>query len=216
MAFVTVEKLRSGAIGAAGIPCVTMGAYLADGKAHKSRSVNFRITRLLVDLIGWPLDERTLFLVVREGTDADKGFLQIMPDPQGRRTTQPTDGQGFSLSLAVESFHHYVLNECPVSSGVVQHMIDGDALIIECPDWFRYNPLSVPQPEKPKPVAEEVVAPVAKPTFPKGKATIREARRAASFDELAEKVSANPEVMDLLNRQERRTINKKMQQHLRR
>ncbi len=211
MAFVTVEKIRSGAIGAAGVPCVTMGAYLADGKAHKSKSVNLRITRSLVDIIGWPVDGRTLFLAVREGTDADKGFLQIMPDPQGRRTTQPTDGQGFSLSLAIASLKHYVLNECPVSSSVVQHMIDGDALIIECPDWLRYNPLSVPQP-----VAKEVVAPVANATFPKGKAAILEARRAASFDELAEKVSANPEVMDLLNRQERRTINKKMQQHLRR
>ncbi len=211
MAFVTVEKIRSGAIGAAGVPCVTMGAYLADGKAHKSKSVAIRITRLLVDLIGWPIDGRTLFLVVREGTDADKGFLQIMPDPQGRRTTQPTDGQGFALTLAIASLKHYVLNECPVSSSVVQHMIDGDALIIECPDWLRYNPLSVPQP-----VAKEVVAPVANATFPKGKAAILEARRAASFDELAEKVSANPEVMDMLNRQERRTINKKMQQHLRR
>ena len=33
---------------------------------------------------------------------------------------------------------------------VVSHIIDGEAIIIESPDWLRYNPESVPKAEPPK------------------------------------------------------------------
>lgn len=145
MAFVKIERSRSGPIGVGRTPCVTMGSYLADGKRHKSKSVSFRISRALIDIIGWPIVDHTLFLSIHEGTDADKGFLQIVPDPQGRRTTQPTASQGFALAMIIDNFKHYVLNECPVSSTIVPHMIDDNALIVECPDWLRYNPQSVPE-----------------------------------------------------------------------
>ena len=38
-----------------------------------------------------------------------------------------------------------MLNECPVSSAFVTHVVDNGVLLIECPDWLRFNPLSVPQ-----------------------------------------------------------------------
>ena len=146
MAFVKVEKLRTG-IGNTDEPIVTMGAYLADGKAHKSRSINFRFTATLITQLAWPVIDRRIGMTLNEGIDADKGFLQVVYDMDGgRRTTQGEGKQGFSLGMAVEGFHHYVLNECPVSSGIVSHVIDDGALIIECPDWLRYNPASVPEP----------------------------------------------------------------------
>ena len=121
-----------------------------------------------------------------------------------------------SGGVSVTRFRHYVLNDTTqdIEPEAVEFTVDEEehTILVQCPDWLRYNPLSVPAVAKPKPVPKEVVAPVAKPTFRKAE----KPRAIASFDELAEKVSANPEVMDLLNRQERRTINKKMQQHLRR
>lgn len=155
MAFVKVEKRHTGGYNAT-VAMVTMGAYLADGKAHKGRSVNFRMTQLLIQQLGWVPVDRKLIVAINEGIDVDKGFLQITLDPNGRRISQTLEGQGFSLSATIESFHHYVLNECPVSSATVSHVIDNGALIIECPDWLRYNPTSVPQPE-PGPVPQTPV-----------------------------------------------------------
>lgn len=149
MAFVKVEKRHTGGYNNT-VAMVTMGAYLADGKVHKSRSINFRLTHLLVQQLGWEVVDRKLNVAIHEGIDADKGFLQIVLDPNGRRISQTVEGQGFSLSAIVESFKHYVLNECPMPSAPVSHVIDNGALIIECPDWLRYNPESVPQ-EAPAP-----------------------------------------------------------------
>lgn len=160
MAFVKVEKLHRGGYNGT-VAIVTMGAYLADGKAHKSRSVNFRMTQPLIQQLGWVPVERKLIVAINEGIDVDKGFLQITLDPNGRRISQTLEGQGFSLSATIESFHHYVLNECPVPSATVSHVIDNGALIIECPDWLRYNPASVPQPEpKQVPLVAAPPAPV--------------------------------------------------------
>lgn len=152
MAFTRVEKLRPGGWTLIE-PQVTMGAYLADGKKHKSKQVSFRLSRALIAQLGWAPEERKLFIAINEGSGSDKGFLQLVPDPKGRRTTlEEASNQGVTLNSIVESFKHYVLNECPVATHVVNHIVDGNALIIECPDWLRYNPLSEPQPEpKPQP-----------------------------------------------------------------
>jgi len=194
------------------------------------RSIYFAITRDVVAQVGWELtvddddgNREWIRVAVNEGSDEDAGFLLLTEDMNKGYVFGTNKGAtGFSLagSVSCTRFKHYVLNDTTmdIEPAPVEFTVDEKehSILIQCPDWLRYNPLSVPAVAKPKPVVKEVVAPVAKPTFPKGKAAILEARRAASFDELAEKVSANPEVMELLNRQERRTINKKMQQHLRR
>jgi hypothetical protein len=157
MAFTKVEKLRTGGYGIVE-PQVTMGAYLADGKKHKSKQVNFRISRTLVMQLGWEPEDNKLNILINEGSGSDKGFLQFMPDSSkdARRVTiEPDSHQGISLNTTIESFKHYVLNECPVPSEVVTHVVDGNALIIECPDWLRYNPLTEPKPE-PKPETKVV------------------------------------------------------------
>ena len=148
MAFVKVEKLRTGGRGTLA-PTVTMGAYLADGDRHKSKHVIFRLSRSLLTQLGWEFTDRTINFTVNEGTDDDKGYLQIVPSEYGRRSTVGTgEHAGLSISVAIEGFKHYVLNECPVSAAPVVYLIDDKALIIECPDWLRFNPQSVPEPEK--------------------------------------------------------------------
>jgi hypothetical protein len=155
MAFVRVEKMRVGG-NMPTDPQVTMGAYLADGKKHRSKQVGFRISRPLINQLGWKPENDKLHIAINEGSGDDAGFLQLVPDPKGRRTTiEPDTNQGIAINATADAFRHYVLNECPVSTTVVTHIVDGNALIIECPDWLRFNPLSVPQPE-PKPTPQVV------------------------------------------------------------
>ena len=192
-----------------------------------ARSIYFAITRDVLAQVGWTLtvddddggDREWVQVAVNEGSEEDAGFLLLTEDKAKGYVFGTNKGAtGFSLagSVSCTRFKHYVLNDTSIDiePAAVEFTVDEKehSILIQCPDWLRYNPLSVPAVAKPKPVPKEVVAPVAKPTFRKAE----KPRAIASFDELAEKVSANPEVMDLLNRQERRTINKKMQQHLRR
>ena len=153
MAFVQLNKSR---VVTASVqePFVTMGTYLADGKAHKGRSISFRFTHPLILQLGWELKDRKIGVGVNEGIGEDAGFLQLVNDEiHGYRGSQGSatrvrEYQGVSISVTIERFKHYVLNECPVSAHIVNHMIDNNTLIVECPDWFRFNPQSVP--EQPK------------------------------------------------------------------
>ena len=151
MAFVKVNKSKHNVT--EGNAVLTMGAYLGDGKVHKSRSVAFRFTRTLMEQLGWIRDGR-VGLAMYEGTDKDAGFLQITPEPDGYTLVVNNRGSsnstGGAISVTADRFKHYVLNECPVSTCVAQHSVDGNSLIIECPEWLRFNPESVP---KPTPVA---------------------------------------------------------------
>lgn len=163
MAFIKIDKSRSTID--SGTPLVSMGAYLADGKVHQSKSIAFRVTRKLIDDLGWKIVDNKLRIAVHEGTDTDKGFLQLVPDEKGysgSSGSKDEEGQqGISISVSVVRFKHYVLNECPVASHVVNHIVDNGSLIIECPDWFRYNLLSEPQPEpKQVPLVAAPPAPV--------------------------------------------------------
>lgn len=151
MAFVKIDKaMRASAID--DMPVVTMGAYLADGKAHKGKSITFRITRALISQLGWEIVGDKLRIGVFEGTDKDVGFLQLMPDQHGYvASCEAETKQGASISVTYDRFKHYVLNESPVPSHNVNHIVNGNALVVECPDWLRFNPQSVPKPE-PEPV----------------------------------------------------------------
>jgi hypothetical protein len=152
MAFVkTKPKLRAGR---GRTDAVSMGVYLADGKDVERKSVTFRFSSSVLDKLGWkPVDGKPFFVNVLEGTDTDTGFLQLAPDVDGYSVTGKTAApensvQSRSITVGIDRFQHYVLNEPgPVPSAPVQYVIDGDTMLIECPDWLRFNPLSVPQPE---------------------------------------------------------------------
>jgi hypothetical protein len=139
MPFIKIKKSRTGLHETE--PVMAMAAYLADGK-FKSRIVNFRFNRMLLGLLGWEVHEGRIRLAVHEGTGTDKGLLQIVPDPGGYSGTRVTDGHGIAITVSIDRFKHYVLNECPMPSNLVNYIIDDDILIIECPDWLRFNPLS--------------------------------------------------------------------------
>ncbi len=158
MAFVQVDK-RS--YNSSDNPHVTMGAYLADGQAHKSKSVAFRVSYALLQQLGWPLSGNRYKVGVFEGTGEDAGFIQLVPHPDGYVAAykeQNNSKQGVSVNVTIERFKHYILNECPVSSASVSHIVEGNTLIVECPDWLRFNPQSVaePEPEPKKNVAQFV------------------------------------------------------------
>ena len=153
MAFVRVEKLRRG-IGSMLLPIITLGAYLADGKVHKTKSIGMRFSDPLIQQLGWKLDERSMYININEGIDDDQGYLQIVQtteDIHARRITRSEKGghHGIALNMGADALKHYVLNECPVPAAPATHMIDGNALLIECPDWLRYNPESVPKKASP-------------------------------------------------------------------
>lgn len=152
MAFVKVDKSnRSYSLD--NIPAVTMAAHLAEGKFHKGRSVSFRVSRALVDQLGWKATDGRIRIGVFEGTDKDVGFLQLMVDPEGYSAAlgEPGSKQGIGINVTIERFKHYVLNDCPVASMTVNFIAEKDTLVVECPDWLRFNPLSVPQQEAPPP-----------------------------------------------------------------
>jgi hypothetical protein len=127
---------------------VTMGLYLADGKKVQRKSIAFRFSRALLDKLGWAVDKSTV-VGVFEGIGEDIGFWQIAPDTsgyvvatKGRDSKKPNQGAAFMLNTI--NLQHYVLNEPgPVSAKVVQHIVEGNILIIECPDWLRFNPQSI-------------------------------------------------------------------------
>lgn len=151
MAFVKIDKSHRSGIGENNAS-VSMSAYLADGKMHKSKSVSFRISYALFLQLGWEAVDRRLRIGVFEGTDKDAGLLQLMPDPRGYASSISLNSlgeesrQGVAISVTIERFRHYVLNDCPVSSTLVEHVIDDGALVIQCPDWLRFNPQSISKP----------------------------------------------------------------------
>lgn len=158
MAFVEITKLRPSFYGHNIPPIVTMGAYLADGKKHTSKSIIFRMTNALVEQLGWTFDaDDSLYVKVHEGNGPDAGFLQIVPSEPSvgarkiTRSKEASKRQGISVSISVDSMKHYVLNECPVAAAEQVFTVDGDVLIIQCPDWLRYNPQSYKEPEVKKP-----------------------------------------------------------------
>ena len=125
MPFITVHKLRTAPVSPTE-PQVTMGSYLADGKKHKTKSVNLRFSASLIEQVGWKVEDKVLMIVVNEGVDADKGLLQIMQDathPQRRKTTQGEGRQGFAISLGVDSFQALRAQRvsCANTSGVTHH-----------------------------------------------------------------------------------------------
>jgi hypothetical protein len=88
-------------------------------------------------------------------------------------------------SITAAKLKHYVLNDDSVPVDATEFTIDekDQTILIQCPDWLRYNSLSYQEPEKPKPVVEEKK--LARPTLV---------------------VETKAKDVDKLNRQERRTV----------
>jgi len=186
-----------------------------------TRSIYFALTRPLIEQVGWHIaadeERETIRVAVNEGSGEDAGFLLLSEDLEkgyAFGTNAGRKGQSMSGGVSVTRFRHYVLNDTTqdIEPEAVEFTVDEEehTILVQCPDWLRYNPLSVPLEAKPvAPVVKEVVAPVAPVTFhkeKKGQAAL------ASFDELMSErtVEVSPES---LNRQARRAMQKSAVNH---
>jgi hypothetical protein len=160
MAFVKVERKTVEQTDA-----VLMGLYLSDSKAFKGRSVVFTIARSIIAKLGWDDSDNRVRVAVYEGVREDAGFFMIQPSDQGYTASAGNKGSSHTplrFSVIARRLRHYTLNDTKAESQIVQHMIDGDSLIVECPEWLKINPLSG-KPEKPVEVEPE---PKLLPAFP--------------------------------------------------
>jgi hypothetical protein len=145
MAFVKIDTHRH--FSKAYAEPVAMGIYSSNGKDIKSRSVVFRIALDLCDQL-WPTpDGEFLRLAVYEGTGKDAGFLQVHQDPLGykvRHNKTHRTLSAYTISVVAVKFLYYTLNDTEAQLAPVQHVVDGNTLIVQCPDWLRVNPLTQP------------------------------------------------------------------------
>lgn len=157
MAFVKIDKSPRG-LYLAGEVMVRMGSH-NQGAKGTSRGIYFSITEEVVKQAGWNVIEsddgkrKHVLLDMQEGVGEDAGFLLLVasPDGKGYSVGTTTDhARSYSVSISLSKLRHYVLNEVPVPSHDVEFTIDEKehTLLIQCPDWMRYNPLSYDEPKK--------------------------------------------------------------------
>jgi hypothetical protein len=203
MAFVKISKSSVGAF-KDGLPIIRMGSHLQSQK-QSSRAIYFSLTRPVIDQVGWEIksiegtEERVAVSVaIHEGTGTDAGFLLLEQEEGGYRlgsTRNDRQTYSFAMNVSVTRLKHYVVNDPLIEKSVqeVEFTVDekDHTILIQCPDWLRYNSLSVPQPE-PAPVKVETKDP--RPTVVR----------------LVEKAEEEKPEPLKLNREERRRLAKKV------
>lgn len=178
MAFVKVTKATGlGRATRTGQPIVRMGAHLHDGKTP--RSIYLSITPEAIDQVGWTVDNvvsqrktkdgrvydrAACRIALNEGVGEDAGFLMLSEDTERGYTIGTTRGirTAFTVNIGIAGVKHYTFNELPMDPKEVEFTIDpkDKTILIECPDWLRYNPESyTPAKEVPstRPTEEVVV-----------------------------------------------------------
>jgi hypothetical protein len=151
MTFTKVDKAASGGWRTVtDQPNVRMSCYLQDDK--HPRSVAFYINQVLIDALGWklhtdPNGRKSLHVDIHEGTGEDAGFLMLTEgDQRGYVLAVSKAGAlTFAMNIAFVRFKHYAINEVPAPLGDVEFTYDANdkTILIQCPDWLRYNSLSV-------------------------------------------------------------------------
>ena len=158
MAFTRVTKGSTGTSSSGRSEDVRMGAHLQSGPGT-SRGVYFSIPQSVAIKAGWTLVDNAnvrkgVHLVIDEGHGEDAGFLMLSEDPRGYACGASREGAyALAMSITAQRLRHYVLNDCPVETEPVEFSVDPKAgtVLIQVPDWLRYNPLTAPQPEAPPP-----------------------------------------------------------------
>lgn len=211
MAFVKVNKSRMGTRPDEN-PNIRMGWHK---QGETARGLYFGITRILVEEVGWRLVEQTpkdgsdqvrvaCIIDVMEGIHEDAGFFMLTESETGYRlgtNKGSSSSASLSMNVALNRLRHYVINdaEIEVEPHSVEFTIDSKdkTVLIQCPDWLRYNPLSVPdkEPEPPPPPQVEEVK------TKEGPPTVRQRAMRATNEVAAEVADVIP-----LNRRERRRI----------
>lgn len=162
MPFAKVERsFRSSAVDA---NTIRIGSHLASDKI--SKGIYISVGADVVKQAGWPVKpmsetRQATTVAVLEGTGEDSGFLMLAYDEAQGYTlgSERTGARSFYTNVTASKLKHYVLNEVPCPVGPVDFSIDEKAhtVLIQCPDWLRYNPESYQEPE------QEVVQPTRHP-----------------------------------------------------
>jgi hypothetical protein len=165
MAFVKINKsfhIGRPAMGSR----IRMGSHLHGGaKEGPPRGIYISTTHEIVKRVGWKLDvvtstrvskdgsyldRATCMITIQEGVGEDAGFIQLVEDRERGYILGSTKGSASSLAvnMGIGAFKHYVLNEVPVEPHEVDFTIDEEdhTILIQCPDWLRYNPQSYKAP----------------------------------------------------------------------
>lgn len=171
MPFVTVEKSSRG-IAYGVVAEIRMGSHLQSTK-RTSRGIYFAMTRSVIDQAGWTLtggminkDREVYPIVLREGVGEDAGFMLLAQSDEGNSYAlglSTRSSKSFNMSVSVVNLKHYVMNDVPVPSAPVEFTVDekDHTVLIQVPDWLRYNPLSYQAPLVP---VKEVVRQMPNPT----------------------------------------------------
>jgi hypothetical protein len=184
MAFVKVSKSNTGASYGSGVEEVRLGYHLSNVGDRGGKSMYITITRALVDKLGWKVEQQdngrnTMSVTIHEGTYEDAGFLMFENTDTGYTlgTNSSTAGahHALSSSISISRIKHYAVNEPTEEklTAACEFVINDDnTILVQCPDWLRYNSASVPeQPVKVEPVKEKEVLPIEEdeppPTKPK-------------------------------------------------
>lgn len=186
MAFVQVAKSAIG--GARNIEAEIRIGWHKANNVNKSRALYIAVTKLVVEAVGWKVEignpddpnSRTYTkITLLEGTYEDAGFIVLAEswDRHGYvlgNNKGTTTNAAFGVGITVSRLKHYVINDVEIEQPPkpVEYTVDEKTktILIECPDWLRYNPQSVPelppQPPAPEPIPKpkEVAKPGRPPT----------------------------------------------------
>jgi hypothetical protein len=153
MAFVKITKgphgVSRGTVNT--VPAIRLGSY----RNETGRSVYVAMTVALVKQLGWKVTEGekrvTFKMSINEGVGEDAGFWLLEEDPENGYAlgAEKNKSQSFSTSIQYSKLKHYVLNDDSVPIAETEFDIQGNALLVQVPDWLRYNPQSYKE-DKPK------------------------------------------------------------------
>jgi hypothetical protein len=200
MAFVKLEKGMTGRQ-FDDLEEIRMGSH----RTKQGRTVYLTLTRTVVERAGWTITKgdtrQSIAVRVNEGVGEDAGFLLLTEDKDHgyQLGSDAKRTHAFATNLSYSRFNHYVLNDDSVVVHSVEFTVDEKehSVLIQCPDWLRYNPQSYTEPEKTKPQLELV--PPKKEDKKPSRPTIRAVRDAT--DEVA---AERPDLA--LNRRQRRLV----------
>lgn len=154
---------------------IKMGWHRSTQKGE-GKAIYFSVSRTIIESMGWEIKEegamnakstsrRYTSVAVMEGTGKDAGFLMLVEywERDGYvlgNNKGATQNTSFSMGVTNTRFAHYIINNFneEVTPGPISYTIDQDekTILIECPDWFRYDPTTVKEPEPVKPAPAPV------------------------------------------------------------
>lgn len=93
-------------------------------------------------------DGRSIRLGLLEGTDTDAGFIMLVHNPRGYTFSASSyakaDGTpshaAFVSKIDLSTFKSYIPNITPQLPTEMEYSIDGQAMLLQMPQWFVYTP----------------------------------------------------------------------------